>query len=215
MHRLRNALLVLLVAVLGVGAVVIARMLSTPAWVSRAAPDCADGRDGTPEGTAHRIARELESQLASDLHRIRPDGEEWELDVNLAAAQAWLDCRLPEWVAHTDDAELQALAAEWGTGVTLGEGSAGVVVALHREWGCAAAEVIATRSGDKWVIRPAQAWVGTQRVPLVIAAMVFGELPSAEVSARWELADGRAVLVDRIEVAAGVVRLHCCTMLSR
>lgn len=66
----------------------------------------------TGAATADDRARALESGLASELSRVRPEREAWAIRVQCDDANAWLALRLPQWLAH--DRELP-----WPKGVDL------------------------------------------------------------------------------------------------
>ncbi|MDA0803294.1 MAG: hypothetical protein O2819_06010 [Planctomycetota bacterium] len=192
-------------ATLSVVIVVVAvRISETPAWAIRAAVDCASGRDGEAESRSHRAGRLLESNIVSEIHRIRPTDGPWQLSIPLGEAQAWLDCRLPEWLAH-GDADLEL---DLPNGLRLGSAGSdsgsgdGLVIGAPQGGVFATLVVGFSRTPAGWEAIPRSALVGSQAVPVRVLGWM-GWMPEVvSLPSLIELGDGRVVEVDSISVQA-------------
>lgn len=91
MRRLRRIVLaLLLVVVLGAGTLVLLVRMP-PAWYEPAAAD---------DPQAMQVAEDAEYALIEAMHKIRPDGEQWSHTLAEPEVNAWLTCRMPDWIAN-------------------------------------------------------------------------------------------------------------------
>lgn len=68
--------------------------------LSRAAPPWWEGAAAAPDGA--ELAERLERFIVSEMHKGRPNGEPWTISLDEAHANAWLEHRMPRWLAHRD-----------------------------------------------------------------------------------------------------------------
>ena len=95
---------------------------SAPKWYQPADPDA-------PEVAA--LAERVEYGLVEAYHKIRPEGDPWQVKVRDEEVNAWLATRMPEWIAHDEQTEWPS---EFGT-PQIDIGPEGINVAVEVQLG--------------------------------------------------------------------------------
>ena len=203
-RRVPGPRLVAVLAILMVVAGALAWLASsTPMWWSP--PEAADS-------DADRRARELETNLTAEIHRIRPTDERWAVALRDADVNAWLAIRLPAWrdfdasIPWPPDAGLAQVRFLPGQ----------VQVAIDREGTVWSAAVEPAVSGDRVACLPTHGGVGALPIPygasLALELLQGGADAAARGSPRtFRLGDGRTVEITDIEVREGQLLLQFVT----
>jgi hypothetical protein len=176
---------------------------SPPTWWSPPASSDSD---------ADRRARELESNLTAEIHRIRPADERWAVALRDADVNAWLAIRLPAWrdfdasIPWPPDAGLAQVRFLPGQ----------VQVAIDREGTIWSAVVEPAVAGDRVTCPPTHGGVGALPIPygasLALDLLQGGTDAAARGSPRtFRLGDGRTVEITDIEVRGGELLLQFVT----
>lgn len=176
---------------------------SPPMWWS---PPAAADSD------ADRRARELESNLTAEIHRIRPADERWAVSLRDADVNAWLAIRLPAWrdfdasIPWPPDAGLAQVRFLPGQ----------VQVAIDREGTIWSAVVEPSVAMDRVSCPPTHGGVGALPIPYGASLALDLLQGGTEVVARgsprtFRLADGRTVEITDIEVREGELLLQFVT----
>ncbi|MBU3728559.1 MAG: hypothetical protein FGM37_04835 [Phycisphaerales bacterium] len=176
---------------------------SPPMWW--APPEAAD-----PD--ADRRARELESNLTAEIHRIRPADERWAVSLRDADVNAWLAIRLPAWrdfdasIPWPPDAGLAQVRFKPGQ----------VQVAIDREGTIWSAVVEPAVAADRVSCPPTHGGVGALPIPygasLALELLQGGTEAAARGSPRtFRLGDGRTVEITDVEVRDGELLLQFVT----
>lgn len=176
---------------------------SPPMWWSP--PEAADA-------DADRRARELESNLTAEIHRIRPADERWAVALRDVDVNAWLAIRLPAW--RTFDASIPWPPDAGRAQVRFLPDQ--VQVAIEREgviWSAVVEPAVAT---DRVACPPTHGGVGALPIPygasLALDLLQGGTDAAARGSPRtFRLADGRTVEITDIEVREGELLLQFVT----
>lgn len=176
---------------------------SPPMWWS---PPAASDSD------ADRRARELESNLTAEIHRIRPADERWAVALRDADVNAWLAIRLPAW--RDFDASIPWPPDAGLAQVRFGPGQ--VQVAIDREGTIWSAVVEPAVAADRVACPPTHGGVGALPIPfgasLALDLLNGGTDAASRGSPRtFRLGDGRTVEITDIEVREGELLLQFVT----
>lgn len=91
----RRALLVVTLAAIGVGTIAVVAALT----LMEKAPQWWRSVDPADPATID-LAEQVERGVVSQVHRSRAPGEQWTVSVTAAQANAWLNVKLPRWMAN-------------------------------------------------------------------------------------------------------------------
>ncbi len=134
--------------------------------------------------------------------------------IPLGAVQGWLDCRLPEWIAHGG-----VVPVEVPEGVRLAEqpfpgGASRLVIGLPADGWFLSASVALERRADSWEPVVLEAWVGEQSIPAAWIGALGWDPTTVKLPSEITLGDGRHVSIDAVALSDGQVRLSLRTRLG-
>ncbi len=193
------------------GCVLLAALLLAGYMLANTAPTWWNATPDTGE-SALDISRALEQGVASQLTKVRgPGAQPWRVSVRTEDLNAWLNARLPQWLAH--DASLP-----WPKDVRMPQ--------VHIEPG----GIEAAAEWNGWIV--ASAWGvesggADQAARLVPAGATVGRLPAPFASGvgAWfvpqlahpvplelQLGDGRLVRVTGVTFSEGQAVIDCTTI---
>jgi hypothetical protein len=164
------------------------------------------------DADADRRARELESNLTAEIHKVRPAGERWAVSLRDVDVNAWLAIRLPAWrdfdatIPWPPDAGLAQVRFSPGQ----------VRVGIDREGTIWSAAVEPAVAADRVACLPTHGGVGALPIPygaaLALDLLQGGTDAAARGSPRtFRLGDGRTVEITDIEVREGELLIQFVT----
>ena len=169
-----------------------------------------------PSPKTEQIAERAEYRLNEEFHKIRPTTEIWKVRITDEIMNAWLACRLEDWLTHDQELEIPPEVQNLQTHVSPEGIWVAAMVEIQEEEPRPLAMQLSTVAVDGNIaVTPVAVRLGKIPVPLSMLTGALGEDSNQPylVSGRTPLMDDREVEILGIHLEEGSLILECKTHL--